>query len=691
MDGPGNRLSEEAGAQRRAAKMDHRENSDESVSKRFSDVLDTVTGGTNRVEVQDHEPKEAQSTFPDPDAMKEKLLASLSRPPYDVSKFYKESGFWQWVARTDIFDKTTLGVISLNAFYISIETDNNTAVSPSQAHWTFQFSENFFCTYFTGEWFIRFMAFKNKCNGLRDFWFVFDSAMVTLMVFETWLMLLWMSVNPPDSGSAATGNTGSFKMLRLLRLSRMMRMAKLLRKMPELLVLVKGMAVACRSVFFTLILQFLALYIFGITFKIVATGTIIEPTFSTVWESIHFLLLHGSLNGVATAVFGSRIAEAGPLYLFLFYGFVFFSALTVMNMLIGVLCEVISAVAAVEHEGLQVSHVVGSLQEVTKLYGAEQNGETMISKTSYACVLNDVNAARALAEVGVDVCGMFDLADFIFEFENEQGETNDKELTFRDFVSLVLKLRGTNRSTVKDVQDLRKAIVSCNKGVVNRMQAVETRLRARIRNWWVQTVEPPLPVAAVPEDVAPQKILHDVLEQSAKCPTKAIVQPAWTAQAPTSRHVDGVECFRPELARLQRLRHHVGKSLALISRELRQAQLEESARVGSRPVVLLEFARPRPPLAPPMAMVGAAAAAPASKDASLDVAICQPSKRADALVVQPTRFPVEVPVEVPVETVGGVDSVRVTATVSVSLEVSVSDRGQQGKALSPREQLQERK
>lgn len=33
----------------------------------------------------------------------------------------------------------------------------------------------FFCTYYTMEWYIRFMAFERKCNTMRDGWFVFDS------------------------------------------------------------------------------------------------------------------------------------------------------------------------------------------------------------------------------------------------------------------------------------------------------------------------------------------------------------------------------------------------------------------------------------------------------------------------------------------------------------------------------------
>eukprot|EP00419_Tripos_fusus_P050768 CAMPEP_0172840548 /NCGR_PEP_ID=MMETSP1075-20121228/29406_1 /TAXON_ID=2916 /ORGANISM="Ceratium fusus, Strain PA161109" /LENGTH=63 /DNA_ID=CAMNT_0013684405 /DNA_START=154 /DNA_END=342 /DNA_ORIENTATION=+ len=52
-------------------------------------------------------------------------------------------------------------------------------------------------------------------------------------------------------GAVGLGNASILRMARLLRLTRLFRMARLLRAMPELLILVKGMAAAMRSVVFT--------------------------------------------------------------------------------------------------------------------------------------------------------------------------------------------------------------------------------------------------------------------------------------------------------------------------------------------------------------------------------------------------------------------------------------------------------
>ena len=68
-----------------------------------------------------------------------------------------------------------------------------------------------------------------------------------LMVWETWFL-------PILQATTETGEvSGIWRMARILRVLRTARMARLVRLVPELMVLIKGMLVACRSVFFTLL------------------------------------------------------------------------------------------------------------------------------------------------------------------------------------------------------------------------------------------------------------------------------------------------------------------------------------------------------------------------------------------------------------------------------------------------------
>merc|ERR1711970_1154913 len=164
--------------------------------------------------------------------------------------------------------------------------------------------------------------------------------MVAMMVVETWLFTLLIFLVMPDSAGGG-GNAGIMRLARLLRLSRMARMGKLLRVMPELMIMIKGMKAATRSVFFTLLLLIIIMYVFAIAFVQLADGTDVGLShFEAVPESMFTLLIYGVLLdnvGFLTKALGGEYVLAS-----LFLLFILLAALTVMNMLVGVLCEVVS-------------------------------------------------------------------------------------------------------------------------------------------------------------------------------------------------------------------------------------------------------------------------------------------------------------------------------------------------------------
>ncbi len=69
-----------------------------------------------------------------------------------------------------------MGVIFLNAIWISIDIEFNDAAIISEADWGFILVENLFCTYFTGELLIRFATYKRTCNAFKDAWFLGSQA-----------------------------------------------------------------------------------------------------------------------------------------------------------------------------------------------------------------------------------------------------------------------------------------------------------------------------------------------------------------------------------------------------------------------------------------------------------------------------------------------------------------------------------
>jgi hypothetical protein len=284
-----------------------------------------------------------------------------------------------------------------------------------------------------------------------------------MMVGETWVLNAIVWAMGGGGGGNPIGNASILRLFRLLRLSRMARMARLLRAMPELMVLIKGMATAMRSVFFTLCLLIGIIYVFGIAFVQLMKGTSAgDVYFQTVPDAMNSLLLQGTIPDQAQLVEDVGVEHWIFRACILFY--ILLASLTVMNMLVGVLCEVVTVVSTVEKESLLVNYVKTQLEHMLKTSGIDADADGMIAKKEFEALLENPRAAQALQEVGVDVIGLVDFTDFIF--------SNGRMLSFQDFMDTVLSLRGTNTATVKDVVDLRKFMVTEFEKVISKFSTL---------------------------------------------------------------------------------------------------------------------------------------------------------------------------------------------------------------------------
>jgi hypothetical protein len=382
--------------------------------------------------------------FPDKDKMLEHVRNALAKPAYDVSELYWTAGHFQRLARAQSFEIFTLGVICINALWLAIDTDMNTATDLADTPFYFKVVDNAFCFFFVFEWGVRFGAFRRKWQSFTDAWFLFDTLLALLMIFETWVLVLVIWMMGPSSSAI---DVGFLRLLRLMRLARTGRVAKVLRAMPEMLIMIKGIYAATRSVFFTLILLILLVYVYSITFRQLTVGLDWEYAdfyFPTVPKSMMSLLWDGVLPDNAPMMYHLCKDHWG---LGLLHGsFILVSSLTVLNMLVGVLCEVVSTVATVEREELAAEHVKSHLLSV--LLSNDEDGNQLVSRHEFQEVLLQQQTRNLLVGCGVDIIGLLELTEYIFR--------ESEEITFGEFFSLVLQLRGSNTCTVKDIVDTRK-------------------------------------------------------------------------------------------------------------------------------------------------------------------------------------------------------------------------------------------
>merc|ERR1740121_4584 len=167
-----------------------------------------------------------------------------------------------------------------------------------------------------------------------------------------------------------------------------------------------------------------------------------------------------------------EIAEADIFCAILLGMIVLIAAMTMMNMLIGVLCEVITTVAAVEREEIAVNFLRRELEQVLK---ENDNGDCMVSMLEFETIMRDMRAINALKKIGVDTEFMIEYADFFFLTDDEGVKP---ELTFEDFLELVLKLRGDNYSKVSDIVDLKRFMLYSSARTSMQLTRVEDRVRS---------------------------------------------------------------------------------------------------------------------------------------------------------------------------------------------------------------------
>jgi voltage-gated sodium channel len=381
--------------------------------------------------------------FMDAEAMKHKIRQDLIKKPYSVFDCYHKKGMFQAVARHSLFENVTFVVVLSNSLWIAIEADATEAQLESTL---FNVVAHCFCAYFTVEMTIRYAAFKKKRNAFKDRWFCFDLLLVSFMVFETWIL--------PFDGSGTFKAAAMLRMIRIVRLFKIARVARLLRLLPELMLIIRGITAATRSVFFVIFLLGIMIYVGAVGFRIHAQDTNWgQKYFPTVDKGMMTLLMAGSLTrGIDVMDEGGN--ERGDLAVF-FCCFVLLANLTLLNMLIGVLCQVVTAVADSEKEATDAKHIrdeVEQLWATAIAHDDDDDGE--ISKEEFVKIIRDPHACRVLDGLGVDVLMLYEMLDTIFEEQYiQRGHYGG--LSFSDFLTAIFRFRGNRPATVKDLVQTR--------------------------------------------------------------------------------------------------------------------------------------------------------------------------------------------------------------------------------------------
>ncbi|CAJ1355190.1 unnamed protein product [Effrenium voratum] len=372
---------------------------------------------------------------------------------------YKDHGTCAAIAKHPFFQTMEAAVLCVYMVWMGIDADNNTALLLTEAPTIFFVADQLFCLYFFIELMIRAIAHQGCCSRIRDGWFVMDSILVSLTIFDTWVMTAIALATPPEQTTATiVRNSELLRLARIVRLTRICRMAKLVRLFPELQILIKAMLAAFRSVFFTLVLLALSHYVVAIAYCVTLSETQVGvASFSSVTAAMQTIFIHCTLLDEVMSLVIVLDDEQLYVHLALLYGVMFLNAITLMNILIGIVVEVISSVAMAERECINVSNVQDVLQSFLLF---DEKGEMPKSEllTSLASP-----SACALEQLGID-------RPVLIESLNQ--DMDNSPVHFENFLELVLQSRGSNAATVKDVMELRKRIARTQEAVLDKIEQV---------------------------------------------------------------------------------------------------------------------------------------------------------------------------------------------------------------------------
>ncbi|CAK9062818.1 unnamed protein product [Durusdinium trenchii] len=140
-------------------------------------------------------------------------------------------------------------------------------------------------------------------------------------------------------------------------------------------------------------------------------------------------------------------------------------SLTLMNMLTGVMVDVVGTTAQLEQEEQSLKTLKRDIADVVNL--TDENHDRTVTAVEFTHMTLGLTRDGIEYEGGVNVLALVDYADFVFR--------DTSELSLEEFIETVLQFRGQSPATVKDVVDLR-VFVSKDKAQCHRPGTVQENL-----------------------------------------------------------------------------------------------------------------------------------------------------------------------------------------------------------------------
>jgi hypothetical protein len=195
------------------------------------------------------------------------------------------------------------------------------------------------------------------------------------------------------------------------------------------------------------------------------------------------------------------LREDSMIMMWVFVIFILVSSFTVLNMLIGVLCEVVTATSESENEAMTQAEASLSLRRVFKEIDEDKSG--LISFIEFDKMKENEAAIEALEKLGIEMHMVKGLSEVLFQADEDEhppeevnnsmsprsvesrksqrrasvdAQRNTKELTFKEFLERLSHLKPGTPVSVLDFADLQKQLRSVSRKVEGKIKDLQKRL-----------------------------------------------------------------------------------------------------------------------------------------------------------------------------------------------------------------------
>jgi hypothetical protein len=202
--------------------------------------------------------------------------------------------------------------------------------------------------------------------------------------------------------------------------------------------------------------------------------------FNSIPESMSTLLVSGAMvEGIDKVILLVCGYETGTTFMnvvmtILFLLFVVMANLTILNMLIGVLCEVIAGVGSYEKEKSMVEFAKAELQ--THYSACDLDENEMLDIKEFGNLLADRDVRRVMEGLEIDPYMIEDMTTVIFHEDSKYVRKTKGMLDFSGFLEVILEFRASQLARVTDLVEIRRVMSEENEVIRARIRTLKSSL-----------------------------------------------------------------------------------------------------------------------------------------------------------------------------------------------------------------------